>query len=173
MNKLLGSRLKENNLLAPGTSFSWFRNREKHFTPYFSQEEGLVYCYNVPGLMEQLKITYNVNEWRLFIDSSKRSLKAVLLHNGNKYASVPVGHSVYLKECYENLELILTKLNYCDHEWTICGDLKVISMLLGQQGGYTKYPCFLCEWDEPQADHKRFSGRRSVEGKRKRNYKLL
>lgn len=145
--ELLGSRLKEKNLLAPGTSFSWFRNREKDFTPYFSEDGDLIYCNNVPGVMEQFKINYNVNEWRLFIDSSKRSLKAVLLHNGNKYASVPVGHSVYLKECYENLELILTKLKYCDHEWTICGDLKVISMLLGQQGGYTKYPCFLCEWD--------------------------
>ena len=27
--ELLGSRLKEKNVLAPGTSFSWFRNREK------------------------------------------------------------------------------------------------------------------------------------------------
>ena len=24
----------------------------------------------------------------------------------------------------------------------LCGDLKVLSMLLGQKGGYTKYPCF-------------------------------
>ncbi|GFW17955.1 uncharacterized protein TNCV_2231361 [Trichonephila clavipes] len=78
------------------------------------------------------------------INSSKRSLKAVLLHNGNRYASVPVGHSVHLKECYENLEFILNKLSYSDHKWTICGELKVISMLLG---GYTKFPCFLCEWD--------------------------
>ncbi|GFV21245.1 uncharacterized protein TNCV_183961 [Trichonephila clavipes] len=90
---------------------------------------------------------YEPEEWRLFIDSSKRSLKAVLLHNGNRYASVPVGHSVHLKECYENLEFILNKLSYSDHKWTICGNLKVISMLLGQQSGYTKFPCFLCEWD--------------------------
>ncbi|GFV47826.1 uncharacterized protein TNCV_4803151 [Trichonephila clavipes] len=86
-------------------------------------------------------------EWRLFIDSSKRSLKAILLHNGNRYASVPVEHSVNLKECYENLEFIINKLSYSDHKWTICGDLKVISMLLGQQSGYTWFPCFLCEWD--------------------------
>ncbi|GFS60197.1 uncharacterized protein TNCV_2827051 [Trichonephila clavipes] len=83
----------------------------------------------------------------LFIDSSKRSLKAVVFHNGNRYASVPVRHSVHLKECYENLEFILNKLSYSDHKWTICGDLKVISMLLGQQSGYTKFPCILCEWD--------------------------
>ncbi|GFV82759.1 uncharacterized protein TNCV_4147271 [Trichonephila clavipes] len=90
---------------------------------------------------------YEPEKWRLFIDSSKKSLKAVLLHNGNRYAFVPVGHSVHLKECYENLEFIFNKLSYSDHKWTICGDLKVISMLLGQQSGYTECPCFLCEWD--------------------------
>jgi hypothetical protein len=88
-----------------------------------------------------------VNEWRLFIDSSKRNLKGALLHNGSKRASVPVGHSVHLKESYDNLSLVLTKLNYKDHGWMICGDLKVLSMLLGQQSRYTKHQCFLCEWD--------------------------
>ncbi|GFW81456.1 uncharacterized protein TNCV_2881351, partial [Trichonephila clavipes] len=98
-------------------------------------------------LKERHLLNSEPEEWRVFIDWSKRSLKAVLLHNGNRYASVPVGHSVHLKECYENLEFILNKLSYSDHKWTICGDLKVISMLLGQQSGYTKFPCFLWEWD--------------------------
>ena len=31
--ELLGSRLKERNMLAPGTSFSWYRHREKDFLP--------------------------------------------------------------------------------------------------------------------------------------------
>ena len=82
----------------------------------------------------------------------KNSLKAVLLHNGNKYASLPVGHSVYLKECYTNLDFILQKQSYADHKWAICGGLKVISMLLGQQSGYTKFPCFLYEWDSRAKD---------------------
>jgi hypothetical protein len=92
-------------------------------------------------------VEYKVNKWRLFIDSSKRSLKAVLLHNGNNYASLPIGHSVHLKESYENLELVLTKIGYTAHDWMICGDQKVLCMLLGQQVGYTKYPCFMYEWD--------------------------
>lgn len=145
--QLLGSRLKEKNLLAVGTSFHWYRSREQEFTPYFSQEADLVYCSNIDGLMQKFGIAHKVDEWRLFIDSSKRSLKAVLLHNGNKYASVPVGHSVHLEEKYENLELILKSIKYKDYEWMVCGDLKVLCMLLGQQGGYTKFPCFLCEWD--------------------------
>jgi hypothetical protein len=64
-----------------------------------------VYCSDVFGLMEKFNIEYDVNEWRLFIDSSK-SLKVVLLHIGSKYASVPVGHSVHLKESYENMALV-------------------------------------------------------------------
>lgn len=43
---------------------------------------------------------YNPSEWRLFIDSSKESLKAVLLHNTNVYASIPVAYSVILDEDY-------------------------------------------------------------------------
>lgn len=145
--ELLGSRLQEKNMLAAGTSFSWYRNREKDFLPFFAEDQDLVYCKDIPGLVKMFDIEYDPKDWRLFIDSSKRSLKAVLLHNGNTYASLPVGHSVHLKECYENMEKLLHNIAYEQHRWMVCGDLKVISMLLGQQGGYTKYPCFLCEWD--------------------------
>ncbi|GBO21190.1 hypothetical protein AVEN_254870-1 [Araneus ventricosus] len=107
----------------------------------------LVYCSDIPGLIANFKVQYKPDEWRLFIDSSKRRLKAVLLHNGHEYTFVPVGHSLHLKECYENLDFILNKLSYLDHKWAVCGDLKVISMLLGQQKEYMKCPCFLCEWD--------------------------
>jgi len=41
---------------------------------------------------------YHPEDWKLFIDSSKRSLKCVLLHNGKKYASVPIADSTTLKE---------------------------------------------------------------------------
>jgi hypothetical protein len=36
--EFLGSRLKEKNLLAAGTSVYWYRSREQEFTCYFSQE---------------------------------------------------------------------------------------------------------------------------------------
>ena len=35
---------------------------------------------NIHGLIDALNITYDPNEWRLFIDPSKTSLKAVLLY---------------------------------------------------------------------------------------------
>lgn len=44
----------------------------------------LVYCHDINALMNKLKLNvYKDEEWRLFIDSSKRSLKAVLLNNTN------------------------------------------------------------------------------------------
>jgi hypothetical protein len=89
-----------------------------------------------------LGVVYDASEWRLFIDSSKRSLKGVLLHNSNTYASVPVAYFIRSKEMYENVEILLNKMKYKEHGWLICGDLKVLCMLLSQQPGYTKFPCF-------------------------------
>ena len=58
--------------------------------------------YIVSGLLECLVIeAYEPSEWRLFIDSCKRSLKCVLLHNGNEYSAVPLAHSTTMKEKYE------------------------------------------------------------------------
>ena len=89
---------------------------------------------------------YEPKDWRLFIDSSKQSLKCVLLHN-SKFASVPIAHSTTLKEKYEAVKYVLEKIGYDQHEWFISVDLKMANFLLGQRSGFTKYPCFLCMWD--------------------------
>lgn len=49
-------------------------------------------------LMGELGIHHFIREWRLFIDSSKSSLKVVLVHNGNKKPSIPVAYSVSMKK---------------------------------------------------------------------------
>jgi hypothetical protein len=49
--------------------------------------------------------------WRLFIDSSKSSLKAVLLHNSSILAYIPLA----LSEQYEALKLVLEKIKYHEH----------------------------------------------------------
>ena len=145
--ELLASRLQERRLLAPGTIISRYRHREQEFHKFFTSEAGLVYCSDVNGLVSHMGMTYNATEWRLFIDSSKRSLKAVLLYNGNAVASLPIAHSVTLKESYENVKILLTSVKYDEHKWMICGDLKIIAIILGLQSGYSKFPCFLCLWD--------------------------
>ena len=72
----------------------------------------------------------------------------MLLHNGNQHPSIPVGHAVHMKETYENLKQLLKKLEYSKYDgWHSCGDLKVVSLLMGLQLGYIKYCCFLYEWD--------------------------
>ena len=80
-----------------------------------------------------MNCVYETSEWRLFIDSSNSSLKCVLLNNGGKYASIPIGNSVSMKESYETIQRVLTKLDYSEHNWVICGDLKVLNMLLRLQ----------------------------------------
>jgi len=105
-------------------------------------ERGLVVCTDINGLMQTLNINHNPLDWRLFTDSSKLSLKAVLLHHGNTLPSIPVGHLVHNKESYDSDASHYNKL-----KWKICGDLKVIALLLGLQHGFTKYCYFICEWD--------------------------
>uniref|UniRef100_UPI00358FB395 uncharacterized protein n=1 Tax=Myxine glutinosa TaxID=7769 RepID=UPI00358FB395 len=70
--QLLGSRLRESRLLAPETTFSWYRSREEEFREYFSSDDevSLVYCSNITGLIAAMGLAYDPTEWRLFIDSS-------------------------------------------------------------------------------------------------------
>jgi len=38
-------------------------------------------------------------------------------------------------------------INYDKFKWQICGDLQLIFLLLGLQQGFTKYCCFIRDWD--------------------------
>ena len=80
-------------------------------------ERGPVACTDVDGLMQTLDINHNSLDWRLFIDSSKQSLKAVLLHNGNTLPSIPVGDSLHNKESYENMKILVEAINYDKFNW--------------------------------------------------------
>lgn len=87
-SELLASRLSERNLLQPETKVTFYRRREQELLKFFDCEDDIVFCHNIGGLLIHMGLqTYDPNHWRLFIDSSKRSLKCVLLHNGNKICS--------------------------------------------------------------------------------------
>ena len=81
------------NLLRQDTKVCLYRGRHEEFKDFFSQEDGVVFCNDVCSVMEVLGHEYNPDQWRLFIDSSKVSLKVALLHNGNKFSSVPLAHA--------------------------------------------------------------------------------
>ena len=113
-----------------------YRNRNSDFLKYF-----IITGIDVSGLMFRLSITHKAEEWRLFIDSSKySSLNAVLLLNDNEQPSVPVAYVVAMKETYETMCHILPAIKYENHCWRICGDLKMIGLLMGLQSRFTKFP---------------------------------
>ena len=105
-SELLASRLGDKNMLEEETSVTFYRNWEKDFLKYFSEynhgkSRKFVYCSDINGLLTEMGLPhYDPAEWRLFIDSSKRSQKCVLLHIGNDYTAVPIGHSTTMKEEY-------------------------------------------------------------------------
>ena len=58
-------------------------------------------------------LKYDAVEWRLFIDSSNKSLKAILLHNGNSFSSILTGHSVQMKNCPASWGCRIHRLHLC------------------------------------------------------------
>ncbi|GBM55877.1 hypothetical protein AVEN_2574-1 [Araneus ventricosus] len=55
---------------------------------------------DVTVFMKEFGISLDVNEWRLFIDSSKLSLKMVFLHYGDELPSIPIAYVPHMKETY-------------------------------------------------------------------------
>jgi hypothetical protein len=73
-----------------------------------------VYCNDADGLFGAFGPVHNPDDWQLFIDSSKISLKAVLLHNGNIYPPVPLAYSFHMKKSHESSilsSIALTMMN--------------------------------------------------------------
>ena len=128
------SRLKGWNLLCQDTKAWFYHGRHEVLKDFFSQEDGVMFCNDVYSIMEVLGHEYNPDQWCLFIDSSKVSLKAVLLHNRNRFPSVPLAHAADMKESYESMKLLLGKIKYDKLKWKLCGDLKVAALLLGIRG---------------------------------------
>ena len=57
--ELLGSRLKQWNLLEKNVRISSFRSRHQQLVHFFRQKDDLVFCYNVDGLMNALGIKHD------------------------------------------------------------------------------------------------------------------
>ena len=70
-----------------------------------------------------------------------------MLHTINQCPSIPLAHSVVMKENYQNVKALLDALNYAQYEWDVIGDFRIVTFLMGLQGGFTKFPCFLCLWN--------------------------
>ena len=64
------------------------------------------------------------------------------MHNGNTLPSIPVGYAIDMKEMYDNIMQLLQYTHYDKHQWSLCGDLKVVALVMGLQLSYAKYCCF-------------------------------
>ena len=81
------------------TNVTFYRNKQKGLLAFFEPDNDFVYYCDVPGLLVAMGFAqYDPNEWRLFIDSSKKGLKCVLLHNGNLFGAIPIGHCLLERE---------------------------------------------------------------------------
>ena len=98
----MGSKLQECYLLQKGTKISHFRDRHSSLAAFYHMENDICFCTDVDGLMNELGYKPEVDEWRLFIDSGKISLKAVQLHDDNQKPSVPLAHAVGMKETFQS-----------------------------------------------------------------------
>jgi len=58
-------------------------------------------------------LEYNMNRHsgKFLLTVPPRSFKAILLHNGNNYPSIPLTYSIQIKEGYENVKKLLLKTN--------------------------------------------------------------
>lgn len=147
MSELLASRLQQWNLLEAGVLVTETRNRSAYLARYFATRDKICYCTDIVELFAAMKEPFVGREWRLFIDGSKTSIKAVLLHIGNVKPSIPVTFVSGMKEEYSTMRDILTLIQYNRFMFKIVADFKVIAILMGLQSGYTKYCCYLCLWD--------------------------
>lgn len=153
-SEMLVSRLKQWNLAGVTAKSSAHRTRDLPYSKFFTDGSGLIYCTDLDGLMKEMKIDHDPSEWRLFLDSSMKSFKVVLLHNGNTKPTIPIAYSTTMKETYENCKTILNAINYNQYRWLVCCDLKMVHILLGLQAGFIKFCCFLCKWDSrARANH--------------------
>lgn len=148
--EILAADLKLHNILGDGVRVTGYRHRQAEFLQYFQNNDAndFVFCINVEGLVEEMGIDeYNAEEWRFFIDSSKSSLKAVLLFHDNSKPSIPLAYATKMDESYESVKLILDSIGYNQHKWRFCSDYKLIAIVSGIQQGWVSKPCFICVWD--------------------------
>ena len=52
------------------------------------------------------------------------------MNNGNELGSIPISYSVNMTETYDNMKIVLEKIVYSQHNYKICGDLKVNILIL-------------------------------------------
>ena len=118
--QLLGSQLQQWKLLEKNVKVSYYRKSQSNIAKYFSIDVDMLYCKDVCGLIDELQLQHVPELWRMFVDLSKVSLKAVLLRNGNKHPSnTSCSCSPHERNLRQNLRFA-DKICYENHQWNVC-----------------------------------------------------
>ena len=126
------------NILAPGTTFYWYRGHKRELRQFyaFQYKSSLVYCNNISGLIKSIVLEHDATEWRFFFTHPAEVSKQFF------YIMRIVFHLSHLGIHYIR-DNLMSAVNYQGHKWLICGDIKVIGLVIGPQGEYPKYHCFM------------------------------
>lgn len=100
-SELLVSRLQQWKLLQNDVTITATRTRSGNLAACFGTHDKICYCKDITQLFAAMNQQFAADEWRFFIDGSKTSIKAVLLHIGNVKPSIPVAFAVQMKEEYD------------------------------------------------------------------------
>ena len=119
------------------------RRRESSYVDFYKPQDQICFCVDIKGLLLKFSYSDDPNNWYLFMDSSQRSFKAILIEK-NTLKIIPVAYSSENKK--ETIEQVLNKIKYDSYKWYISGDFKMIGLLMGLQAGNTQHSCFLCQW---------------------------
>lgn len=106
----LASRHSEHRILDSEAKMTFYRNTDEERMVLFQRRRRLCVLQQHPRSSFS-----NPYKWRLFINSSERSLECVLLYNGGKFPCVLIGHSVILKGNYTSVKTGLHKLSFDDY----------------------------------------------------------
>lgn len=129
------SRLKGWELINGNDRVITQRKFHRCFSDFFINQYWLCYFNDASCLFDAIRITCNTREWRFFIDSSSRSVKAVLLYYGNTHPFIPLLHSMHLKEEHDNDKSLIQTWKLVEYGWQIIGDFKIVAFLMGLQKG--------------------------------------
>ena len=113
-SEFLASRLQERNLLEKGVKITMYRKRTEDLLVFFTMKDDLCFYDDITELFNLLEILYDKTNWKLFRDTSKGSIKFLLLHNGNTLPSAPIAYSTTMKKSYESLKAVVTSMQYDD-----------------------------------------------------------
>lgn len=70
----------------------------------------------------------------------------MLLHNGNKYHSLSLVHSVVLKEKYGSVKTLQDAMKCENDVREVTSDFRIVVLLVGFQRVFVRFP-YLCLWD--------------------------